>query len=344
MNILVTGANGFVGHSLLPKLIDEGHKVWALVRKKKVENNFPGVIWLEGDLLHPQDLPILPKIDVAYFLVHGLKEEKSFEYYESLTAINFVNWVRPHNPHLIYLGGLGPSKAELSPHLRSRHLTGAILGASGMDTTEFRASVILGEGSTSFEMIKALAERIPFRPEVSLLNQHCQPLALGDLLKYLVGAINLEHTGHKVLEIGASDVLTYGELLDLYCELAGIKRKHIKMPEVEARVWMKALDYAIPEHANVGKKLTESLDHPTVVTNDLAKKSFPKIRPKSIRIAMDLARSESKTHYPNLWDRDFLKMLLSDKLLVQSGLLSPELLKNLEKVGKLKDILSRGKS
>ena len=104
---------------------------------------------------------------------------------------------------------------------------------------------------------------------------------------------------------------------------------------------MKALDYAIPEHAFIGKKLTESLEHPTVVTNDLAKKNFPEIKPIDLRVAMDKARSESKTHYAPLWEKEFLKNLLSDKVLTQSGLLSPQLLRNLEKVGKLRDILSR---
>jgi hypothetical protein len=104
---------------------------------------------------------------------------------------------------------------------------------------------------------------------------------------------------------------------------------------------MKVLDYSIPEHSNAGRKLTESLEHPTVVTNNLAKKVFPEIKPLALREAMDTARSQSKTHYAPLWEKDFLRSLLSDKILTQSGLLSPDLLRNLEKVGKLRDILSR---
>ncbi len=344
MNVLVAGANGFVGSALIPRLVEEGHHIWALARTHHSSKKHDKVKWIEGNLLNPSSLPALKKIDVVYYLVHGLKGEASnFEYQEAMASVNFINWMRHNdlNPRVIYLGGLGEDKIDLSPHLRSRHLTGSILGSSGMPLIEFRASIILGEGSLSFEMIKAIAERIPFRPEMSILGHACQPLGLGDLLKYLTGALQLTTTGHEIIEIGGPDTATYGELIDLYAELAGIKRKIIKLPEVEPKVLMKALDYAIPEHSSIGKKLTESLTHPTVLTNDSAKKFFPEIEPKSLRVAMDLAHSTSKTHYAPLWEKDFLKMLLSDKLLTQSGLLSPDLLKNLEKVGRLRDIFSR---
>lgn len=344
MKVLVTGANGFVGSALIPKLIKAGHKVIALSRshenvpKKKVE----GVKWIEGDLLDPGLLPKLPQIDRAFFLVHGLKGSSGmFEYQESMSAVNFINWVRPLNPGIIYLGGIAPDVQNLSPHLRSRVLTGAILGCSGLSVIEFRASIVLGANSLSFEMIKALAERLPFRPDLSILDRPCQPLAVEDLLKYLEGAMHLQLQGHHVVEIGGPDVTSYGELMDLYAELAGLKRKKIKLPEVESKVLMKALDYSIPEHANIGKKLAESLEHGTVVNDHAAKKLFGDIHPLELRIAMDMARASSQTYYPPLWEKEFFKALLSDKILTQSGLLSPELLKNLEKVGKLKDILTR---
>jgi uncharacterized protein YbjT (DUF2867 family) len=343
MNILVTGANGFVGRSLISSLLDAGHQVTALVRKKDNIGPQKEVKWLEGDLLQPRSLPKLKKIDKAFFLVHGLKEgSKNFEYQEAMTAVNFINWIRPTKAGIIYLGGLSPEVEDLSPHLRSRNLTGAILGASGLSCLEFRASIILGDGSISFEMIKALSERLPFRPEFTLLNRPCQPLALSDLMKYFEASLSLEVEGHKIIELGGPEVKTYGELLDLYAELSGIKRIHLKIPEVEPKVLMKALDYALPELSNVGKKLTQSLEHATVVHDDNeAKKVFPEIEPMDLRVAMDMARGSSETIYAPLWEKDFLKMLLSDKILTQSGLLSPELLRNLEKVGKLKDILVR---
>lgn len=343
MKVLITGANGFVGNALIDHLLEAGHEVTALVRSKdNIKHPHKKVHWIEGDLLDPESLPKLKKTEKAFYLVHGMKEgSDKFEYLEALAAVNFINWIRSTNADIIYLGGLGPKTPTLSPHLRSRHLTGSILGVSGLNTTEFRASIVLGEGSLSFEMVKAIAERLPFRPQFKLLNQPCQPIALSDLLKYLEASMQREVKGHEILEIGGPDVATYGELLDLYSELAGLKRKKVKVPEVETKVLLKALDYSIPEYSQVGKKLTESLEHPTVVTNNDALKAFPDIEPKGLRVAMDIARSASKTHYAPLWEKDFLKVLLNDKLLTQSGLLSPELLKNLERVGKIKDILTR---
>lgn len=339
MEVLVTGANGFVGQALIEALTKEGHHITALVRHKKKTKLKAGVKWLEGDLLHPESLPELQGIDKAYYLVHGLKgEDNQFEYQEALAAVNFINWMRPTGGGIIYLGGLGPVNVILSPHLRSRHLTGAILGSSGFSTTEFRASIILGEGSLSFEMIKAMSERFPLRPDMPLLDRPCQPLALDDLLKYLVSALDLPDQGHKIFEIGGPEAITYGELLDLYSKLAGLRRIKIKLPEVEAKVLMRALDYAVPEHAQIGRKLTESLEHPTIVTSDLAREVFPQITPMPVKEAMNKARAGSKSHYAPLWEKDFLKGLFSDKILAQS---MPELLKNLEKIGKLKKMISR---
>ncbi len=344
MKILVTGANGFVGTSLIKDLLEDGHEVTGLVRSLKNVKPFLGEVqWIEGDLLSADKLPKLAECDIAYFLVHGLKEDaSSFEYLESRAAVNFINWIRPSKcKKIIYLGGLGPRDIDLSPHLRSRHLTGAILGASGIHTIEFRASIVLGEGSLSFEMVKAMSERFPFRPQFQLLNQSCQPIALNDLLKYLNRALVHKGKGLEIFEIGGPDVASYGELLDLYSELAGLKRKKVKIPEVEVKVLLKVLDYAIPEFSQVGKKLTESLEYPTVVNNHEVMKVFSDIKPLGLRVAMDLARGDSKSHYATLWEKDFLKILLSDKILTQSGLLSPDLMKNLEKVARIKDILTK---
>lgn len=342
MNILVTGANGFVGRALIKELLDAGHTVTALIRNEGSAPKIKDVKWVQGDLLDSSSLPKLKGIDKAFYLVHGLKSDShKFEFDEAMAAVNFINWVRSSKPDIIYLGGLGPDTGEESPHLRSRHLTGAILGASGLPVTEFRASIILGGGSLSFEMVKAIAERFPFLPDMKILSEPCQPLALQDLLKYLVGALDISPKTHDIIEIGGPDVSTYGELLEIYSELSGIKRKKVKLPEVETKVLTKALDYAIPEHSQIGKKLVESLSYPTVVKNHHARKVFPEIHPLDLRSAMDIAKSNSDTKYPPIWEKDFLKTLLSDKILTQSGFLSPELLRNLEKVGRIKDILTR---
>lgn len=341
MNILVTGATGYIGQILISRLLEAGHHVIALSRTNKHSKKFPKVKWLEGDLMMAETLPKLPSIDKAYYLVHGLKvQSEDFEFQESMAAVNFVNWVRPENPGIIYLGAIVPEE-KLSPHLRSRMLTGAILGSSGMNVTEFRASIVLGAGSLSFEMIKAITERLPFIPEMGLLNRPCQPIAESDVMKYLLEVLEHDQKRHEIIEIAGPDVATYGELLELYAELKGLNRKKLKFPDVDVRVLIKALDYSIPEHAQIGKKLTESLAHATVKTSDKSSKIFPDITPLDLRTAMDLAQAASRTTYAPLWEKDFIKLLLNDKILTQSGLLSPELLRNLEKVGKLRNLFSR---
>lgn len=340
LKILVTGANGFVGQNLIRSLVDLGHEVFALVRS---DSEVPaGVTILKGDLLVPSSLPHLEKFDKAFFLVHGLKsDKKGFEYDESMMAVNFIHWIRPSGASIVYLGGLGDNEITLSPHLRSRHLTGSILGSSGIPLVEFRASIVLGEGSLSFEMVKAIVERLPFIPEMKMLNQPCQPIALHDLIHYLTSTLHREGEGHEVFEIGGPDVIHYGELLEMYAELKGLRRMRVKVPDVETKVILTALDYSIPEYKEVGKKLAESLVHPTVVKTPGAREAFPEINPQGVRGAMESAVKNSKTKYAPLWEKDFLRELLSDKVLTQSGLLSPQVLKNLERAGKIRDMFMR---
>jgi hypothetical protein len=127
----------------------------------------------------------------------------------------------------------------------------------------------------------------------------------------------------------------------MYAEIRNLRRLRVKVPDVETKVILKALDYSIPEYKEAGKKLAESLIYPTVVRNNRAREVFPDIEPLSARDAMEIAVKESKTTYSPLWEKDFLRELLSDKILTQSGLLSPELMKNLERVGKIRDLFTR---
>lgn len=342
MNVLIIGANGFVGSHLTEKLLDLGHHVWGVVRDKKNSKiNHPHFHLVEGDLL--KEMPNLGEtaFDVAYYLAHGMKAESAlFEYYEVKAATAFAGWWRKlSGQKVIYLGGLGPSEDDLSPHLRSRQMTGKIL-ALGSSCLEFRASIILGGDSLSYEMIRAISERLPFRPELKLLKTRCQPLALTDLLDYLIAALDLNMKGHQVIEIGGTEALPYGELLDRYIELEKLKRKIIKLPDIDSVVFTKLLDYVVPEYSAVGKKLVESLAHETVVVEASAKEIFPHIHPKTLEEALQEARSQSVHDYQPLWDRDFLKKLLSDKILTQAGLFSPEVLQHFEKVLKFKELVS----
>lgn len=319
MKILVAGATGFVGTNLIKELIKEGHEVTALCRSlNRVTISDPLVKWVEGDLLFKDSLPVIDKVEKAFYLVHGLGgSEKNFEYEESLAAVNFINWVRSSKPEIIYLGALGKDSGLSSPHLRSRHLTGGILGASGLGVLEFRASIILGSGSLSFEMIKGIASRAPFIPVFSLLSEPCEPLSLPNLLSYLKDSLNIKIKGHRIVEIGAGEQTTYGELLEMYLRVNNEKKIKKTIPDIEPVIVKQVLEYLVPEHAGEGKKLVESLNYPTVANPSEANKLFPNIVLTPLEEAMREASLESHTHYSPLWDKDFIKDLLADKVLKQ---------------------------
>ena len=258
---------------------------------------------------------LMKKADVAFYLVHGLmSDEEDFEWVEAREATNFAAAATKSKlKKTIFLGGLGPENA--SAHLRSRHLVGDILGLSAASCIEFRASIILGANSTSFEMIKAIHQRLPVRPYAPWLETLCQPLALKDLIDYLTAALEVQVVGHHIVEIGAQQVIPYGELLDLYAKNEGQNRPKFLLPKMDQRLLLPVLDLVIPEYPEVGKKLFMSLGFPTVVTDRSAEELFPEITPMSVDEAMKVAYQESKTDYPAVWEGDFWKDLKDHTLL-----------------------------
>lgn len=319
MKILIAGATGFVGRYLIEELLNDDHEIIALCRSlNKIKNHDPRIHWVEGDLLYKETLPEIEKVEKAFYLVHGLGgTEKNFEHEESLAAVNFLNWIRPSKAEIIYLGALGKERGASSPHLRSRHLTGAILGASGLGVLEFRASIILGSESLSFEMIKGIATRVPFIPELSLLAEPCEPLSLKDLLSYLKSGLDKKIKGHRIVEIGAGERTTYGELLELYLKVNGETKAKKKVPDFDPLIVKQLLEYLLPEHSGEGKKLVESLKYPTTADHTEANKLFPEIKPVPLEEAMKEASQNSHSSYSQIWDKEFIKEILSDKVLKQ---------------------------
>ena len=309
-HIAVLGATGFVGTALTLRLLDLGHTVTALSRapeKWALQHNNLKV--LRGDIattLHLEE--VLKGADCAYYLVHGLaEEEEDFEFFEAKGATQFAQAAQKAKLRkVIYLGGLGPDE-DLSAHLRSRHLVGEILGLIPGASIEFRASIVLGPLSTSFEMLKALSQRLPVRPFAPWLETPCQPIALDDLLAYLLAALDVQVIGHTVVEIGAPEVIPYGELLDLVYKIEEVSRPKFLLPAMDQRLMLPLIDLVLPEFANVGKKLFLSLSHPTVVTDTKAEELFPDIKPRSLEVAMREALLQSETAYPAVWEGDFWK-------------------------------------
>lgn len=319
MSILaIVGATGFVGTALTLNLLDQGHHVVALSRHpEKWPLQHKNLRVIKGDLLDGHALPeLLKKADAAYFLMHGLhSNENDFEYEEARAATNFAAAAtKAKLKKTIFLGALGPED-ETSVHLRSRHLVGDILGLSAAACIEFRASIIIGANSTSFEMVKAISLRLPVRPYTTWLETPCQPLALDDLIAYLTAALDVQVVGHHIVEIGAGQVVPYGELLDLYAKHDQLTRPKFLLPMIEQRVLLPVLELLVPEFSEVGKKLFTSLEYPTVVTDNSAEQLFPDITPMTLDEAMRLAHEQSDTEYPAVWEGDFWKELKDHTLL-----------------------------
>ena len=310
--IAILGATGFVGTALTLKLLDLGHSVVAISRRPgewPIQHQHlcvaPGDV-TQADQLHE----LLSGVDCVYYLVHGLSEdEKDFEHLEARGATNFAQAaIKAKLRKVIFLGGLGP-EGELSPHLRSRHLVGDILALIPGSTLEFRTSIVLGANSTSFEMLKALAQRLPFRPYGPWLETLCQPIALEDLLTYLVAGLELQIKGHTLIELGGGQVVSYGELLDLAIKAEDVQRPKLLLPALEQRLLLPALDLVFPEFSEVAKKLFMSLQYPTVVTDNKAQELFPEVKPMDLESAMAEAAKHSETSYPAVWEGDFWKEL-----------------------------------
>lgn len=306
--IAIFGATGFVGTGLTLKLLDMGHNVVALSRHpKKWPLQHQNLKVVKGDILSANLDEILSEAEAAYFLIHGLSEDTAdFEYLEAKSALRFAQAASQIKlKKTIYLGGLGP-EGELSSHLRSRHLVGQVLGLAN-PCIEFRASIVLGANSTSFEMLKALSHRMPVRPQAPWLDNPCQPIAFSDLLEYLIKALDLQVKGHTIVEIGSPEVVAYGDLLDLVARLENLNRPRFQVPPIDQRLLLPMLDVVLPEFSEVAKKLFLSLVHPTVVTDHKAQEIFPDITPMSLEEAMKISLENSLTQYPAVWEGDFWK-------------------------------------
>ncbi len=307
--ILLTGASGYVGGRLLPALLARGERVRCLARRPEhLAARVPVVVELvAGDVLRPESLAVaLAGVDLAHYLVHSMNSAQGFEERDRQAAANFAQAARQAGVRrIVYLGGLGDGNEPLSPHLRSRQEVGRLLAASGVPVIEFRASVVIGSGSLSFEMIRALVERLPVMVTPRWVAVPAQPIAIGDLIAYLVAALDFDVDGHRVFEIGGADVVSYEALMREYARQRGLKRWMIPVPVLTPRLSSLWLGLVTPLYARVGRLLIDSIRHPTVVRDDSAATTFP-IKPAGYRIAMALAlRNEDQEVAATRWSDSF---------------------------------------
>ena len=265
--ILIIGASGFVGHSLLREFEREQIPVRCLLRTpRKVAPRSSKTQLVQGDLLKIDSLrAAVVGIDVIYFLAHALDEaHEKFESIEQQQAENLAQ-VCTTQQRIIFLGGLG--SGELSPHLKSRQKVGAILASGKASVIELRASIIIGEGSFSFEMARAICHRLPFIVTAKWSKVACQPMSVHDLMKCLILTKNLPLTEHhRIIEIGGKDQILYQDILKTYCQLKGLVRPVLDIPLLPKKVIIDSLPYIVPEFAVAGAKLLESIEIVTVVS------------------------------------------------------------------------------
>lgn len=303
--ILVTGATGYVGGRLVPLLVQDGRRVRCLARQpERLLSCVPaGVEVVSGDVLDAASLSrAMTGVEAAYYLVHSMGARGDFETQDRLAADNFAAAARAAGvQRIIYLGGLGEDAPDLSAHLRSRHEVGERLRAHGLPVIEFRASIIIGSGSLSFEMIRALVERLPVMVTPRWVRVTAQPIAIGDVLAYLRAALSLRLERSLVVEIGGPDQVSYRELMREYARQRGLRRLMIPVPLLTPRLSSLWLGLVTPLYARVGRKLVESLRHPTVVRDDSALRLFP-IRPLGMREAIACAlRNEDASFAQTRW-------------------------------------------
>ncbi len=304
MKILITGATGYVGGRLLKALESKNHSIRCLARRpeflKGKVNPLTEVV--KGDLLDKDSLgPAMKGIDVAYYLVHSMGTQGVFDEEEIRSAENFVHAAKHAGiKRIIYLGGLSHGD-DLSPHLKSRSAVGRALRESGIPTIEFRASIIIGSGSLSFEMIRSLVERLPVMTTPKWVRVLAQPIGIEDVIRYLADALDIPLEGTRIYEIGGPEKMSYVDLMKEYGRQRGLSRWIIPVPVLSPGLSSLWLGLVTPLYARVGRKLIESMRHETVVKDDSAAKAFS-VKPMSIQDAISRAlKNEEKGFADTRW-------------------------------------------
>ena len=296
--ILLTGASGYIGGRLLEALESRGEEVRCLARRPEyVEpRTADRTRVVRGDLLEPESLvEALDGVTHAYYLVHSMGDARDFAERDRRAAENFAAAARRAGVlRIVYLGGLG-SDGELSEHLRSRQEVGRILRESGVPTAELRASIVIGSGSLSFELVRALVEKLPVMIAPRWVSVRAQPIAVEDVIEYLVRALDLALPGSRIYEIGGPDRVSYGELMLEYARQRGLRRVVIPVPVLTPSLSSLWLGLVTPVYARVGRKLIDSIRNETVLRDDSAAKDFD-LAPRGVAdaIARALANEDGE--------------------------------------------------
>ena len=292
--VLLTGASGYIGGRLRTRLEDEPVRLRCLVRRPEFvsPSKVAATQVVQGDCLDRESLtPALAGVDTAYYLVHSMGAGPDFAARDRAAAANFGHAAQAAGVRrVVYLGGLGRGQDHLSPHLRSRQETGEVLRRTGVPVVELRSSIVLGSGSLSFELIRSLVQRLPVMLCPRWVQTPTQPLAIEDLLAYLVAARTLPNGEGEVFEVGGTDVVSYRDIMLEYARQRGLRRWFLPVPLLTPRLSSLWLGLTTPVYARVGRELIESLRNPTVVDDRRAADRFD-IQPMGLAAAINRARA-----------------------------------------------------
>jgi uncharacterized protein YbjT (DUF2867 family) len=327
---LVTGATGYIGGRLIPKLLELGYPVRVLARNPDQLGGHPWrekVEVVKGDVLDPLSLSgAMEGIRYAYYLIHSMGSGNNFHQYDIDAAHNFGTQAKTSGvERIIYLGGLGDPEESLSQHLTSRHETGTALRSTGIPVTEFRAAVVVGSGSMSFEMIRYLVERLPTMICPRWVYTKVQPIGITDLLEYLSTALQIPETTNQIIEIGGKDVTTYGDMMLGFAKARGLRRLLIPVPVLTPRLSSYWIHWITPIPSSLSGPLIEGLRNEVIVKTPTARRLFPSIHPMDYISAVtltlnDLDAGRIDTSWSDaLWDSTCLTSTL--ELEAQSGII-----------------------
>lgn len=322
--VLVTGATGYIGGRLAPRLVAEGWRVRVLARDPARLQGRPWLPRVEvaaGDVLRPETLPAaMAGVETAFYLVHSMAAGEDFARRDVTAARHFAVAAREAGVRrIVYVGALGDPGEALSPHLRSRQQTGDALRAAGVPVTEFRAGVIVGSGSLSFEMLRYLTERVPVMVCPRWTTTRTQPIGIRNVLDYLAAALETPASAGETVEIGGADVVTYLDMMREYARQRGLARWIVPVPVLTPTLSSYWVHLVTPVPASIARPLIGGLRNEVVVRDpEPARRLFPRVRPADY--ATSLRRALARV------EADEVETAWSDALYTSAGDVPPKVL------------------